>query len=169
MQIPVTVPNLITPCLCKLVLLSHVIVLWQKSLGSQHKVIQSVCTWTGSRTSYSRFILALYLLSCPFYPSAFLYGCIPVLYLVFLYGLASTVAQAGIKSYKYLIWHCIFYSIFIRKFQKLNLKAFFAVSKEHMTRHSILNLAGSIIYLNSKLSNQKDFILRTTNICSSAE
>lgn len=43
------------------------------------------------------------------------------------------------------------------------MQALFVVSKENMIRHTILKLqlAESIIYFNSKLSNQEDFILRT--------
>lgn len=75
---------------------------WQERLGSQRNVIQSLCTWTSSRTSYSSFLLVLYLLSCPSYPHVFLCGCIALLYLVFRYGLYCILAQAGIKSCEYL-------------------------------------------------------------------
>lgn len=172
MQIPVIVSNLMTPCLCKLVLLSHAVVLWQESLGSQHKIIQSVCTYTNSRTSYPRFILVLYLLSCPFYPSAFLCGYIPVLLPCFPLWIFLHTGSSRHKILRVLeTWHCISYPIFIRKSQNLNLQVLCAVSKESMIRHNILKLqlAGSIIYFNSKLSHQEDFILRTTNIWPSAE
>lgn len=167
MQIPVTVSNLMTPCLCKLVLLCHVIVLWQESLGSQHKVIQSVCTWTGSRTSYPSFILVLCLPSCPFYPSPFSCGCIPVFSNINFLAHWLKQEQSLVNTWDMTLQ---FWIHFYKKSSKPK-SALFALSKENIIRHTILKLqlAGSIIHFNSKLSNQEDFLLRTTNICPSAE